>query len=378
MDTPHIERALDSAEPSEFVVVLLPGFSQLCLSALIEPLQLANSISERVLFRWRLASADGRSVESASGISIEVSHAFFADSGSTCAGRFGGVVICAGEGVERFDAGSLRSFIRAHARQGVPIYALGTATWLLADAALLADARCTIHWTKMAALSETFSELSIDDALFVADGQFVTCAGQFAAFDLAMQLVRERCGEELVHDICRHVTADCWREGASSQSRYSRLAAAGTRLLDVIQLMETHIEDPLPLEAIARRTALSRRQIERLFERYINDTPLQYYHGLRLNKARQLLESTGLSVTDVAVASGFVSLSHFSRSFKQKFNVLPSGFRKAAASRTTAGFRGFVSPQTNTSWPKGDGYRPRAPKASGADDIRRKAIGQFV
>lgn len=313
-------------DPAEFLVLLLPGFSQLCLSSLIEPLRLANSLAGRKLFRWRLVSPDGRSVESASGICVEVAggvmekvHALDLQ---------GGVVVCAGEGVERHGSRHLRAFLRNCVRRSVPVYALGTATWLLADAGVLGSSRCTIHWGKMAALSELYSDLDVDDALFVRDGQFVTCAGELAAFDLAIDLIRERRGD-LVGDICRHLTADRWRDGASCQSVPPGLRYAGAtkKLLRILQLMEKNIEEPLPLEEIARRAQLSRRQIERLFERYLSTTPWQHYLGLRLLKARQLIELTAMPIMDVAVACGFVSSSHFSKSFRDHFKVLPSRLR---------------------------------------------------
>lgn len=321
----------DNETPTDFLVLLVPGFSQLCLSSLIEPLRLANTLLGRPLFRWRLTSVDGRSVESASGISIEVSGVFLEQQKAMTFAPRGAVLILAGEGVEQHGTHDLRASLRRSHRSNVPIYALGTATWLLADAALLGETRCTIHWGKMAALSESFYDLAIDDALFVRDGLIVTCAGELAAFDLAIDLIKECCGADLVRSICRHLTADRWRDGASGQSVPPGLrhGSAGKKLLRIIQLMEKNIEDPLPLEEIARQVSLSRRQIERLFERHLATTPWQYYLALRLAKARQLIELTGMPIMNIAVACGFVSSSHFSKSFRDHFNVLPSKLRAA-------------------------------------------------
>ncbi|MEO5325630.1 GlxA family transcriptional regulator [Mesorhizobium sp. CC13] len=320
------------AAPAEFLVLLLPGFSQLCLSSLVDPLRLANMLSGRDLFHWKLTSLDGRSVASASGITVEVSGCFAEAASAALYEPQSTFTICAGEGVERHSSHELRALLRRAARAQLPIQALGTATWLLADAGLLSEARCTIHWTKMAALSETFYDLATDDALFVRDGQIVTCAGELAAFDLAIDLVQERCGAELARSICQHVTADRWRDGASCQSvppglRYGN---TGKKLLRIIRLMEQNIEEPLSLEEISARVSLSRRQIERLFERHLSTTPWQHYLGLRLAKARQLIELTAMPIMDVAVACGFVSSSHFSKSFRDHFRVLPSKLRAAA------------------------------------------------
>lgn len=329
----QVPRQLAAQASSEFSILLLQGFSQLCLSSLVEPLQLANALAGTELFRWKLTSLDGHSVASASGITVEVSGSFAEAVKVLPFEPQAAVAILAGEGVERHGSHEMRAFLRRIARAQLPIYALGTATWLLADAGVLGDIRCTIHWGKMAALSETFYDLAIDDALFVRDGQIVTCAGELAAFDLAIDIVQERCGTELARSICQHVTADRWRDGAACQSVPPglRYGSTGKKLLRIIQLMEKHLEEPLSLEDIAARVSLSRRQIERLFERHLATTPWQHYLGLRLARARQLIELTAMPIMDIAVACGFVSSSHFSKSFRDHYKVLPSKLRAAAA-----------------------------------------------
>ena len=335
-DRPLAGRALSSCLPtasdavvSSFHILLLPGFSQLCLASMIEPLRLANSLSGKSLFRWQLTSLDGHSVASASGMALEVAGNVFAEEAAVTTCGHTAVLVCAGDGVEHRSTSELRSFLRRIHRAAVPIYALGTATWLLADAKLLDGGRCTIHWGKMAALHETFYGLSIADALFVRDGSIVTCAGEFAAFDLAMELVGQHCEIELVREICQHLAADRWRDGASAQSLLPglRFGSAGKKLSRILQLMGRNIEEPLSLQAIAQEVSLSRRQIERLFERHLSTTPRQHYLTLKLRRARQLIEMTDMSVTDIAIACGFDSASYFSKSFKEHFGILPSVLR---------------------------------------------------
>lgn len=312
---------------TEFLVLVLPGFSQLCLASFIEPLRLANSLSGPALFDWKIISLDGKPVRCASGISVGVSGSL-ADIGDSLDPHVS-LVLCAGEGIENVNVPSLRGILRRFVRTKVPILALGTATWLLADAAVLDQTRCTIHWGWMAALSETFEGLAVADALFVRDGQIVTCAGEFAAFDLAVELVQQHGGAGLASRICQHVGADRWRDGASGQSVPPGLrgTGAGERLLPVIRLMEANLEEPITLGKLARQVDLSRRQIERLFERHLSRTPAQHYRALRLAKARQLVEMTNLSIMDVAIACGFVSASHFSKTFREHFGRLPTELR---------------------------------------------------
>nr|WP_246592153.1 GlxA family transcriptional regulator [Aminobacter anthyllidis] len=326
--------AKDAPIPGErcvtnLVVLVLPGFSQLCLASFVEPLRLANSLGGSDLFRWRIISLDGKAVECASGISVGVTNSL-ADVEQSLAPDVS-LVLCAGEGVESLRAHQLRSTLRRIVRAKVPIYALGTATWLLADAAVLGKARCTIHWSRIASLSETFEDLYVDDALFVRNGQIVTCAGEFAAFDLAIDLIQQRSGDQLASNICQHVAADRWRDGCSYQSvppglRYS---GPGKRLLPIIKLMEANLEEPLTLEQVSRQVALSRRQIERLFERHLSRTPFQHYLALRMAKARQLVKMTDMPIIKVAMACGFVSSSHFSKTFRDHFGQQPTELRLA-------------------------------------------------
>lgn len=312
---------------AEFTILVLPGFSQLCLASLVEPLRLANSLTRSTLFSWKIISLDGSAVECASGVSVGVMGSF-AEISKTLHPH-ASLVLCAGENVERLADAAVRGTLRQLLRAKVPIYALGTATWLLADAAVLHNTRCTIHWGRMAALSEQFEDLSVDDALFVRDGQIVTCAGKFAAFDLAIDLVQQRGGTDLASSICQHVAADRWRDGASAQSVPPglRYGSAGKRLLPIIKLMDANLEDPLSLEEISICLGISRRQIERLFKHHLSRTPFQHYLTLRLAKARQLIELTDMSIMDVAVACGFVSSSHFSKTFRDHVGLLPSELR---------------------------------------------------
>jgi len=324
-----------SAEPrtTKFLILLVPGFSQLCLSSLIEPLRLTNELMDRDVFTWRLVSLDGKSVECASGISIGVNSSLSEQ--EKVFGPRTSLVICAGNGVENHAKTALRGFLRRCDRTNVAIYALGTATWLLADAAVLRGGRCTIHWSRMAALSETFRDLTVDDALFVRDGHIVTCAGDFAAFDLAIDLINERGGANLVNSICQHVTADRSREGTNFQSvpPSLRFGVAGRRLLPIVKLMEQHLEEPLALQEISRRVSLSRRQVERLFVRHLSTTPAQHYFALRLARGRQLIELTDLPIMDIAIACGFVTSSHFSKAFRDRFGQAPSELRGSVRSR---------------------------------------------
>ena len=321
-----------SNRPYELAVLLIPGFSQVCLSSMIEPLRLANSLSMRDLFSWRLVSVTGTAVECASGIPVGVTGDIEAERRGLNAGRLpDAAIICSGDGIEQHCSAAVMSLLRLYARRGAWLYGVGTGTWLLAKSGLLTGVRCTIHWPKIAAFSETFDRLSIDDALFVRDGPIVTCAGGFASFDMMVDIIEREFGSDLALAVCRYLTTDQRRDGAISQSSPPGLRLAGTsdKLIRVVKLMERNLEEPLALAAIARAIMVSRRQIERLFHRYLSMTPHRYYLSLRLARARQLLNSTNLPILDIAIACGFESSSHFAKTCRDFFGASPSELREA-------------------------------------------------
>jgi transcriptional regulator GlxA family with amidase domain len=90
-----------------------------------------------------------------------------------------------------------------------------------------------------------------------------------------------------------------------------------------LEMMRANIEDPISPSKIAQELGISRRQLERLFGKYLNTTPKKYYMEMRLDRARHLLVQTEMSVIDVATACGFDSPGHFARVYRTAFGITP-------------------------------------------------------
>ena len=103
------------------------------------------------------------------------------------------------------------------------------------------------------------------------------------------------------------------------------------KTIQAMELMQAHIEDIVSIDDLARLVGITRRQLERLFEKYLDATPSGFYMQLRLERARELLQQTGMGVTAVAVACGFSSASYFSRSYRAHFDISPKEDRVEAA-----------------------------------------------
>ncbi|TGQ54504.1 GlxA family transcriptional regulator [Mesorhizobium sp. M1C.F.Ca.ET.193.01.1.1] len=312
------ETAAAVARPFEVAVLALPGFSHLALHAYIEPLRIANAVSRLPLFRWQIVGTSRQPIEGANGLSVAVDASTDELSAGIGDCRADQLAVIAGEAVEKQLTPQLNAFLRATARRGVPISALGTAPWLLAQAGLLANIRCTIHWSRLAAFSEVFHKPRIRDSLFVKDGQYSTCAGELAAFDLAVDLIGGHAGGFIAQEVCRHATVEGQRSGSNRQTGPSGLAFAGVsdKLVLAMRIMEENVERPLPVDEVAQRAGISRRQLERLFGTYIGLPPVRHYLRIRVDHAKRLIEGTRLPIIDIAVACGFMSTSHFAKCFR--------------------------------------------------------------
>lgn len=325
--------ALRDKKSLDLAVLVLPGFSHLALGAYVEPLRVANLLAESEIFDWRVLSLDGKSVSSSSGLSVEAA-ADIRDL-ATCERRYDQVVIIAGDPLDPRHLPKLNSLLRNIARRNVRITGIGTAAWLLAQAGLLTDTRCTIHWSRLAAFSETFKESGTCNALFVTDGQFSTCAGELAAFDLALELVAAHAGASICREVCRYATAADRRPGGDRQVSPAGLAFAGVnkKVTAALHLMEENVEFPLTVTKLGKLCKLSNRQLERLFQEHLRTSPARHYKRVRLEHARRLVDGTSLSILEVAIACGFQSASHFSKCFRDLYGVAPRDC-KAGSART--------------------------------------------
>ncbi|RUV88568.1 GlxA family transcriptional regulator [Mesorhizobium sp. M1A.F.Ca.IN.020.06.1.1] len=315
--------------PLDVAVLVLSGFSHLALHAYIEPLRMANAVAGVSLFRWSIMGTSKQPVEGTNGLAMAVDASMDELSAGMGDRRADQVVLIAGEPVERQLSPQLNTFLRAIARRGIPISAIGTGTWLLAQTGLLADTRCTIHWSRLAAFSEVFHTSRIRDSLFVKDGQYSTCAGELAAFDLAVDLIGSHAGGFIAQEVCRHATVEGQRSGSKRQTGPSRLAFAGVspKLELAMRTMEENVEFPLSLGEVAQRVGISRRQLERLFAAHIGVPPVRHYLRIRVEHAKRLIEGTRMPIIDIAMACGFISASHFAKSFRDFNGISPQKCR---------------------------------------------------
>jgi transcriptional regulator GlxA family with amidase domain len=163
----------------------------------------------------------------------------------------------------------------------------------------------------------------------------MTTAGGTSSIDLMLKIVADDHGEDLANAVADQLIYSSIRTDQDTQrlSVPTRIGVRHPKLSQVIQIMEANIEEPISPSILAQDVGMSTRQLERLFRRYLNRSPKRYYMELRLQKARNLLMQTDMSVINVALACGFASPSHFSKCYRAHYDNTPYRERGSHAAR---------------------------------------------
>lgn len=299
--------------------LLLHDFSVLSMSSAIETLRIANRISGEKIFNIALCTVDGKPVSSSLGKGLVV------DCGLPDVTHKDTIIICGGANIQSASTRSIVSWLRRASRQGARIGGLCTGAYTMARAGILNGKRATIHWENRDSFVEEFPDVKLTDYAFVIDGNRLTTAGGTASIDLMLNIISSRVDEQLSEDVSQQLLYSKIRliQNTARISRIDRLHLRHPILSKTVQLMEKNVENPIHISILANDAHISTRQLERLFKKHLSQSPAQYYMEIRLNRARNLLLQTSMSVINVAIACGFSSASHFSKNYKKRFSSSP-------------------------------------------------------
>jgi len=324
-----VETKAKAQRERRFVFVLLDNFTMLCFACAVESLRIANRMSGKPLYSWSLAGEGGTTVACSNGTEFKVNMDLEE------LNREDVVMLCGGIDVQAATTKRLLNWLRREARRGVTMGGLCTAGYSLAKAGLLDGKKATIHWENQDSFAEEFEEVTLTKSVFVIDGNRITTAGGTASIDLMLKIIADDHGEDLANAVADQLIYSSIRTDQDTQrlSIPTRIGVRHPKLSRVIQMMEQAIEDPISPAILAQDVGMSTRQLERLFRRYLNRSPKRYYMELRLQKARNLLMQTDMSVINVALACGFASPSHFSKCYRSHYSTTPYRERGSHAAR---------------------------------------------
>lgn len=325
---PRCPSCKSATMPQNFYFLLMPGFSALGFISALEPLRVANRFRDE-LYRWQVVSADGGAVLASNGMSVNADIALEALKLEPLK-KDATLIVVAGFEPLQFATPALQQCLRRLDHDGLTLGAIDTGACILAEAGLLDGHRLTLHWEAIDAFKESYPQLMVTQELFEIDRRRITCAGGTASIDLMLDLIAQAHGPDLAVQVSEQFVLGRIRPRKDHQRMQiaTRYGINNKKLVQVIGEMEQHTEPPLSTLALAEAIKVTRRQLERLFRLHLNDTPSNFYLGLRLEKARQLLRQSDMSVLEVSIACGFESPSYFTRSYRARFAKCPREDRR--------------------------------------------------
>jgi len=311
-------------------LLVLPESSMMSLASALDPMRAANRIADRELFTWRIATLNGKPARLTCDLIIEPDAAF--DEGLR-----GDVLIVIASFNQQHHAGPAHlRLLKRVARNFSLVGGIEAGSWILARGGLLEGKSATTHWEDLEEFTTRYPQIDIKPHRFVVDGRVFTTGGASPTFDFMLYLIRMRYGYPLALEVSSVFIYDGVHSAADTQPLVSlgMLEHSEPRVAAAIHVMEQHIDDTLSIAQVAAQVDLSVRMLEYLFRQTLDLSPAAYYRRLRLQTARRMVVDTRLRLQEIAIRTGFDSLSSFSRLFKKHYRQTPGECRRLA--RVTA------------------------------------------
>jgi AraC family transcriptional activator FtrA len=222
----------------------------------------------------------------------------------------------------------IQVLVQAHAA-GARLLTICSGVFVLAAAGLLDGKRVTTHWRYAEKLQRLYPRLNVDpNVLYVDEGQILTSAGSAAGLDLCLHLVRRDFGAAIVNQVARRLVLAPHRNGGQAQFiERPILRERHGRLADVIASIIARLHEPMSVESMAELAAMSPRTFMRRFQETTGKTPSEWLIDARVERARELLEHSDLSIEQIAARSGFGTAATLRHHFRRKLQLSPIGYR---------------------------------------------------
>ncbi|MEW4948232.1 GlxA family transcriptional regulator [Pseudomonas asiatica] len=305
-----------NCEPSRVGFLLLENFSLPCFTQALDVLVTANLISQGAV-RIHTFSHNHAEVMSDLGIPIRPDTPLT----DLRLSDLDLIVICGGLRVARSLPGWLSSLLKKISKLPIALGGLWNGAWYLGAAGLLDGYRCAIHAEQRTALAERAPYALVSQEPLELDRNRMTSATPSGAFDMMIRWLGYGVRAELANAVLDTLDSDQSKHRSFQKPQHPKVSKP---LREVITLMESNLEEPLSQVQLAQLVGLSVRQIQRLFKYQLSTTAQKYYFQLRITEARRLIQNSNTSIFDVSIACGFVSCTHFSRSYRAFFGHPPS------------------------------------------------------
>lgn len=225
---------------------------------------------------------------------------------------------------------------QAHQR-GARIVSICVGSFVLAAAGLLDGKRATTHWAWIDEMARRFPAVKVQpNVLYVEDGRVLTSAGSAAGIDLCLHVIRNDFGTVVANTVARRAVVSPHREGGQAQFIEKPVGeAANPWLSTLLEWAHVRLEAPITVEGMAKQAHVSKRTLCRKFAAATGTSPLAWITGLRVRRAKDLLETTSLSIDEVAEQCGFGSAAILRHHFRARVLLSPNQYRERFRQTTT-------------------------------------------
>lgn len=317
-------------------IILARQFTLSAFALLVDHLRLAadrNDNSRPIRCQWRVIAEQTEPVRSSCGIPVS------RDAGLLPPSEFDYIIVVGGllQGREQVGEQTL-AYLRQAAAQGVALVGVCTGVFVLCRAGVMKNRLCCVSWYHRQDFMEAFPDHNVSsDRLFVADRSRISCSGGAGTADMASYLLEKHFGKSTAQKASHVLLLE--RQAVRQQNLLQptpplmgeiRLTA-NPHVKRAAMAMEQNMNEPVAIGVIAEQLGLSPRHLVRLFQTEIGMKPTDFYRLIRLRYARALLRQGDMSITEIAIETGFSDCAHFSRQFKARFGLTPTELRLMAA-----------------------------------------------
>jgi transcriptional regulator GlxA family with amidase domain len=306
-------------------ILVFPDFQLLDAAGPISVFEIANRFNGAPASIKVVAATPGE-VRSSSGVALLAR-------GFRSVSAMDTLIVAGGEGV-RTAATCKRTldFVRAAVRRGCRVASVCSGAYLLAEAGVLDGRRATTHWSRTRHFLSAYPKIKLEpDKIFIRDGNIWSSAGISAGIDLALAMASEDFGDEVARSTARQLVIYHRRAGGQSQfSSLLELKAPTGRFAALLSWAREHLDQPLTVEQLAEQAGMSSRHFTRAFIAETGATPSKAVERLRIEVARQRVQSSGEAIEGVARSTGFRDPERMRRAFIRAFGQPPQSLRRAA------------------------------------------------